>query len=101
MALLIQLLVSVSAAFAMYRLVCRHNQAVIAELPYEQAMTRSFDPWLAAAGTALFAALVTPFVFYKMHGKVGILYGFAFLFGMIITSTTAQTVVAVLSHRHH
>lgn len=84
--LLINFVVSVGAGVSMYFIVEKHNKTAY--------QTNFLEPASSAVLTALLAAVVAPYLFYKMRGPVGLIYGIAFVFGMVVSSATVTAVAA-------
>jgi hypothetical protein len=87
MFIFVQLLVAVCAGISMYFIVERHNAR--SNDPF-----RYLEPISSGVLTALLGAVAAPYLFYKMRGPIGIVYGIGFVVGM---SMSAGIVMVALS----
>lgn len=89
MAIFAQLFVAVCAGISMSVIVSRYNARCSDALAY-------IEPISSGVVTSLFAVVAAPYFFYKMHGMVGIAYGFAFVVGMAMSATLLMTVLSFI-----
>ena len=86
MFLLVNLVICVVAGVSMYRIVDTYNR---------KTGDLSLEPAASGVATAMIAAVAAPYIFYRMKGPVGVVYGLAFAFGMISSGTVLATIITV------
>jgi hypothetical protein len=79
MLLLVNLLVCAAAGVSMYVIVEKYNRTAD---PFAY-----LEPISSGVITALFAVIAAPYLFYRMKGPIGLVYGFGFVLGMTMSAS--------------